>query len=246
MRTSNILYRMLVLLLMVAGSGLGVAVAQNNNPVIRPLAFDDNAVMNRMSDNGQWAVFDATNSGNSTLRMNPRLVDLQTGLSTDLCAGLDAATIASAAARDVTDDGSIVVGELNGQPAYWTKATASWTTLPVKQGCAGGLVFAVTPDGKYAVGTQTFADNVYKELPALWDLTTGTLVNTPGLPTKDMAHEDRGQNRFTQISADGKTILACLSVSYMPTAYDLGGRFEYIYHAEDGDYTVMAFTESDT
>ncbi|MDY4459802.1 MAG: Ig-like domain-containing protein [Alloprevotella sp.] len=245
MRTSNIFHRMLVLLLMVAGSGLGFILAQTS-PSIRPLAFDDNAVMNRMSDNGQWAVFDATNSGNSTLRMNPRLVNLQTGLSTDLCAGLDAATIASAAARDVTDDGNIVVGELNGQPAYWKKATASWTTLPVKQGCAGGLVFAVTPDGKYAVGTQTFADNVYKELPALWDLTTGKLVNTPGLPTKDMAHEDKGQNRFTQISADGKTILACMSVSYMPTAYDLGGRFEYIYHVEDGDYTVMGFTESDT
>ena len=68
MRTSNILYRMLVLLLMVAGSGLGVTVAQNNNPAIRPLAFDDNAVMNRMSDNGKWAVFAAVNSGNSTLR----------------------------------------------------------------------------------------------------------------------------------------------------------------------------------
>ena len=118
MRTSNIFHRLLVLLLLVAGSGLGFILAQTN-PSIRPLAFDDNAVMNRMSDNGQWAVFDATNSGNSTLRMNPRLVNLQTGLSTDLCAGLDAATIASAAARDVPDDGNIVVGELNGQPAYW-------------------------------------------------------------------------------------------------------------------------------
>lgn len=221
-------------------------VTADNTPIFHSFAFDDNAILNSMSDNGQWAVADAANPSNSLLRMNPRLVDLSHNQVTELCAGLDLAAVSSAQANDVTDDGHIVVGSLNGAPAYWNRTSGQWTTLPIAGNAGSGCALSVTPDGHYAVGMMTDKDNEYMEQPAMWDLTTGKLLETPGLPTKDMAHEDKGQNRFLQISADGKTILGCMSISYLPTYFDLGGHFEYIYHVDTQTYVPMGFTETES
>lgn len=227
--------------------GTLTALAQSGTtPVIRTYSFDDQGIINRMSPNGKWAAVDAANPANALMHTNPRRLNLATGEVTALCEGMDESTLISASASDVTDDGCIVAGELNGQPAIWWQRKPGWVTLPVEAGCGGGYVTAITPDGHYAVGVQTYADNVYREKAALWDLTTSQLVATPGLPTKDMAHEDKKQNRFVDISADGRTILGCMSVSYLPTSYDLGGTFHYIYHVDTGTYTVIGFDESDT
>lgn len=237
--------RLLTLVVILWASLAAVSRAQEDF-TIKSFTFDDSAILNSMSDNGQWAVADAANPSNSLLRIHPRLIDLRAAspVVTELCADIDEASIVSAQANDVTDDGNLVVGSFNGMPAVWSKATHTWTTLPMNSSAGSGSVHSVTPDGHYAVGVQTDKSDEYKEIPALWDLTTMTLVPTPGLPTKDMAHENKGQNRFVQISADGKTILGCMSVSYLPTYYDLGGHFDYVYHVDTQSYTAMGFTET--
>lgn len=241
------IFRTRVLTLAVALWTCLAAIGQAQQGIqIHSFTFDDSAILNSMSDNGQWAVADAANPSNSLLRIHPRLIDLsgESPVIIELCADIDEASVVSAQANDVTDDGNLVVGSFNGMPAVWSRTTHAWTTLPLSSSAGSGSVHSVTPDGHYAVGVQTNKSDEYKEVPALWDLTTMKLVATPGLPTKDMAHEDKGQNRFVQISADGKTILGCMSVSYLPTYYDLGGHFDYIYHVDTQSYTAMGFTET--
>ena len=215
-------------------------------PAYLHFQFDDNAIINNLSDNGLWAAAHGSNASNTLLSTGPRRLDLYSGTVKELTAGLNAAEVASAAAYDVTDDGRIVVGDFNGVPAYWSEADGKWHTLALGKGCAGGYAASVTPDGKWAVGLMSDAEDIFQEKTALWDLATGKLVETPGIPTLDMAHEDKGQNRFTAISADGNLILGCMSVSYLPTSETLGGRFNYIYNISTKSYTPIGFTETKT
>ena len=154
----------------------------------------------------------------------------------------------SSAAFDVTDDGNIVVGLLNNRPAYYTVSTGKWTCLDMDGEANQGMVNAVTPDGKYAVGRLNYSDpnRLYEEKVALWDLTTNQLLPTPGIPTRDMAHMDQKMNRFTDISPDGNTIVGCMSFSYLPTSYDLGGNFCYVYHRDKQSYSPIGFDETET
>lgn len=213
-------------------------------PTFRHFQFDDNAIINNMSDNGNWAAAHGANASNTLLATGPRRLNLSTGEVKELTAGMNAASIASAAAYDVTNDGKIVVGELNGLPAYWSEKDGKWHTLEVAKGWNGGYAANVTPDGKWAVGLLTKATDVFSECAAFWNLETGKLIETEGLPKTDMAHIDQGQNRFTHISADGRFILGCMSVSYLPTSESLGGRFNYVYNVSEKTYQVIGFTET--
>ena len=218
------------------------ALAQGE-PHFQFFKFDDNALINSMSDNGLWAAADATNAANSLFRTGPRLINLVTEESTLLTSAYDESEIISAAANDVSNDGSIVVGELNEKPAYWSKATGRYTLLSTGDEADGGMVFAITPDGRYAVGKLTYSADLYKETQALWDIATGELIATPGIPTKDMAHEDKGQNRFVSISADGRYILGCMSFSYLPMAEYAGGICYYVYDTENDSYRMVGFKD---
>lgn len=221
------------------------AIAQNE-PTFQIYNFDDGAIIQKMSDNGLWAVATGTNAENTLLYTGPRLINLTTKEVTELWKNYDAATLSSIGVNDVTDDGTIAVGELNGKPAYWKKSEGKFIQLPLHSGCNAGYAKAVTPDGHFAIGTLSYTDNIYAEVPALWDLTTNQLVTTPGLPTKDMAHEDKEQNRFTDISADGRYIVGCMSFSYLPTGEYIGGIFQYLYDREKASYVAIGFNESAT
>lgn len=61
-----------------------------------------------------------------------------------------------------------------------------------------------------------------------------------------MSHANMGQNRFVSISADGKTVLGCMSFSYLPSGDNPGGCFYYVYNVDKQSYKVIGFTESDT
>lgn len=234
----------LVSLLLLAG-GTTQVVAQNE-PVYLYFKFDDGAIINSMSDNGLWAAAHGSNAENTLLSTGPRLLDLSTGGVVELTAGMAATEVASASACDVTNDGSVVVGELNGRPAYWSKADGKWHNFRLPVGCNGGIANSVTPDGRWAVGIVNHSDDIFGEQPAMWEVATGTLVKTEGLPTADMAHEDKGQNRFVAISADGSKILGCMSVSYLPSSETLGGRFNYIYNVAEKTYVPIGFDETKT
>lgn len=221
-----------------------VHASAQGEPAFLHFQFDDNAIINSMSDNGLWAAAHGASAENTLLSTGARLIDLSTGGVTELTAGMAATEVASVSACDVTNDGSIVVGELNGVPAYWKKSDGKWHKLQLPSGCNGGVASAVTPDGRYAVGIVNHSDNVFGEQPAMWYISTTTMVSLSGLPKKDMAHEDKGQNRFIAISADGSKILGCMSVSYLPTSETLGGRFHYIYDVSSKSYTPIGFDET--
>ena len=238
-------------LLLMAGAASLVGVAQNQ-PIVKKYTFSDKSYVSRMSDNGRWAV---TAAGSSDITCIPKLIDLNSGKDINI-----GSTTNNETTCDVTNAGDIVVGACQHQPAYWSKADGQWHMLEVKTSqpncqvgkLGGGVAMAVTPDGKYAVGELTAADNAYAIAPALWDLTTGKTIATPNLPTKDMAHIDQKQMRFEGISADGRYIVGTMSMSYLPSSSagndeaSLGGLFSFVYDVEKQSYKVIGFTESDT
>lgn len=218
----------------------------NTVPTIQTFKFDDKALINSMSDNGLWAVANAANPANSIYGINPRLIDLSTNSIVLLTEGIDEASIVSASVSDVTDDGKIVVGEFNTLPGYWNRNTGKWVNLPLAKGATGGSVLAVTPDGKFAVGNCTYEGNPDPEFPymetvALWDLKKGQLIPMKGLPTLDMANENKKQNRFISISADGNMVLGCMSISYWPSANYAGGKCYYAYNVKEQSYKIIGF-----
>lgn len=216
--------------------GIGVAVAQNA-PVFHKYSFEDGAIINGMSDNGKYAVANATSADNSLVQRGARLIEIDTDAVTDLAAGYSANDYFSMGTADVTDDGRIVVGEFDHYPAYWSKESGKWTKLPCEDTDFHGDARAVTPDGKYAVGRQSLDEDGFAALPALWDLTTNTLIETPGVPQYDMSGKTQDQNWFNQITDDGKFILGCISFSYIED------QLYYIYDVENDTYKPIGFTE---
>lgn len=226
--------------------------ASAQGPIVKKYTFSDHSYVSRMSDNGKWAV---TAAGSQDIVCIPKLIDLTSGNAANIGSTLNNETTC-----DVTDDGSIVVGECQGKPAYWSKADGLWHTLELKTSqpntqvgkIGGGVAVSVTPDGKYAVGEVSAADNSYEIAPALWDLSTGKVIMTPNLPTKDMAHIDQKQMAFGSISADGRYICATMSMSYLPSSSEgdseaaLGGLFSFVYDVQNASYKVIGFKESDT
>lgn len=238
-----------LLLLMVC---VAYATAWAQIPIVKKYTFSDHSYLSKMSDNGKWAV---TGAGSADVTCEPKLVNLSSGSYTNI-----GSVTNNEITTDVTNDGNIVVGCCQGLPAYWSKSDGQWHKLELKSShpkqqvaseMTEGSVSAVTPDGKYAVGTVS-AGSEYSFAPALWDLTTGKVIETPNLPLKDMAHIDQKQMRFDGISADGRYIVATMSASYLPSASEgdskaeLGGLFSFIYDTKTQSYKVIGFKESDT
>lgn len=219
--------KLLLGLALAATSLLG---ARAQKPAIREYVYSDKVVVSQMSDNGQWLV---ANNGESITR----LANLTTGA--DDVIGTAETPFQG---KDVTNDGTLVVGAKDGVPCYWTRG-AGFTQLEITRQYSSGNAFSVTPDGHYAAGV-IFAGEGYESKPALWDLTTGKLVATPGLPTKDMAHLDQKQQDFRSISADGRYLLGCMSFSYLPSGDDAGGCFYFVYDREAQTSKAVGFNES--
>lgn len=225
---------------------LGLSAKAVAQPVVRQFAFGDGANVRNLSDNGKWAVAFGASADNSLYSDGARLLTVADGSELDLKEGLNADTVFSISACDVTDDGNIVVGELNGRPAVWRRNDGGWHYLALPKKYDMGNVESVTPDGKFAVGRMGQQISYLVEAAAMWNLETGEVVATPGLPEKDAAHLNQNQNRFTQISADGNLIAGTMSFSYLPVAGQAGGLFNYIYNVKDASYKVIGFTEHDT
>ena len=225
----------------IATAAVQAQTGADSQPVIHKFAYSDNAIATRLSDNGKWAVAQAAytetrNSGNA------KLVNTETEAYTELQTAAEVTRDGACDVQDVTNDGAIVVGAYKGAPAYWSKAAGTWTALPVPSGKSGGLVYAVTPDGKYAVGSCYSATDNYIEYATMWDLTEDTVMTLANLPVLDMTHTDMHQQRFTDISADGRYIVGYMSYSYVsPTGICI-----YVYDRQTATYRFIGFTPSDT
>ncbi len=194
--------------------------------------FDTASIYWGLSDNGKWAV-----TSDCPDREGGKVVDLSDNSFVTLT--MTNATGGYGAPQDVSDDGNIVVGSYDGMAAMWTRAKGEWTILAYdKNKYGGGQVYQLTPDGKYAVGRLFDKEDLYKEYPAMWDLTTNTFIELEGLPEYDMAMEDKHQHRLNAITNDGRYIAGCVSFSYM------GETLYYIYDRQTKTYDPLGFEET--
>lgn len=182
----------------------------NDDISLTKYVMADGSLLHGMSDNGRWAVAYGVDPASSAYNY-AKIVDLATQQVTPIVPE-DGTEIYGCLANDVTDDGKIVVGSLQGRPAWWSAESGKWVMLPTTGGKRGGHATAVTPDGRYAVGLCT--DGGLEETPALWDLQGQKAIATPNLPPCNLAGSNEGMVRFTGISADGRYITACMDFSF--------------------------------
>lgn len=214
----------------------GRAVPANAPTVVKFGRGDAKMYVGSISNNGLWAIseIDGTTDG-SISPAGGRLIDLTTMEERDIS---DSSGVSGVS--DVSNDGKTVVGECMGRPAFWDGNTARWIYLPMPAGSTGGRLAAVTPDGRYAVGYCNTANDIFSAIPVLYDLVDRKLVETPGLPRKDMFHEDSQYHNFSAISADGRYILGQMSKT-MPIQ-----SCTYVYDREASTYNMIGFDENPT
>ena len=196
-------------------------------------------VLSALSNNGRWALSENTtedSESGATWASGGLLWDLN-----DMSYKSISPASGVAGLQDVSDDGQIVVGSCDGVPAYWNGTLGQWHKLPVPDGHTGGLLLAVTPDGKKAVGylnvtTEWNADAV------LYDLEADEIIELPAMPTKDMNHWTTDYSAFWGISADGRYLMGTLShYILMPVSMTT-----FIYDTETDTVDYIGFTPSDT
>lgn len=203
-----------------------------------PVVFEPEGELYGLSDNGLYAI---SNAKIDSEEDNPTptggyILNLKTKEYINVEAPNGWAELG-----DVTDDG-IVVGSVDGMPAYWDQTTKDWTALSVPAEWKGGHFLAVTPDGNYGVGYFTDGVSNYNAYPMYYDFKKSEFIEVPGIPTKDMTGLDQKQNVFYNLSPDGRYVLAQMSQSYwMPVAL-----FSYIYDMTTNTWDPIGFDYDDT
>ena len=195
------------------------ATAQTNtSPTIHSYATSETVYINKLSDNGKWAVASNVDANNSTLENYPYLFNTQDGTTLSLLSESEKLASPDCGARDVTDDGRTIVGSHQGKPAVChieDDGSITWEYLPLPSSMpdAAGYVTSVTPNGEYMVGTlhnnSGNLDGGYEEYPAMWK--NGEIVELPNIPS--------GRNgsqlcRLIDISADGNILIGGLNYIY--------------------------------
>lgn len=180
---------------------------------VKPLSFEHPVSLRTISDNGLWLPASGVNSDNATLNDYPYLINMTTKEIKYLLTKEETDKGNIAAVFDVTDDGKTTVGCYNEYPAIYKDG--KWSMLPVPVKDMGGQANAITPDGRFIVGTSNataIGKEDWAESPLLW--IDGVYTVCEGLPTLDIAGNVAKMNRFIGISPDGNNILGCLSYSY--------------------------------
>lgn len=207
--------------------------------------------LTNMSANGLWAVGDAVNPANSSFMAYPRLVNVTTGDNIELFSGEEALLGTSMSATCVSDDGKTVAGYYSGYPAVW-KEGSGWTTLPRPRGSYnGGIVSAMTPDGRYAVGRVSI--DLFQEYPCMWDLEEMKMVRLPGMISsnpryKDMIEQggdpaDWSDNdinvRLTGISPDANVIIGTVDFAFPDASW------EFLYYRDEEKWIPLGMKYED-
>lgn len=206
-------------LALMASMAAGAMAQTAQKPVMRhiPWAEDKSHVMG-VSDNGLWAL--ASTSGEDGNTRNPRLLDVANGKFIDLFTQSN--SLGNAA--DATDDGKIVAGSWQGNPALYYTDSKKWENLPMPNRQFNyGTVSAITPDGKFAIGYAytTVGDNNFVELPLAWDLSGATPVSyeLTNMPDFDLAGDAASMVRLTALTSDGRYAAGTVDYSYPMTSW---------------------------
>lgn len=179
-----------------------------------------------LSDNGKWGTWQPPSGDESDAVVS--LLNIATGKIDVLPLDADQKEAGCIArASDVTDDGKIVVGSYNGQPAYYKDGR--WSILPLPSGKKkwSGDVTSVTPDGRVMVGMITKGMTLFEGI--VW--IDGEIRPDIKLPTHqdmyDLGIIDKGtldehlqgnliypNSYFFKVSADGRRIVIGLDHNY--------------------------------
>lgn len=228
----------------IAATMLGVGMAYAQSPVFTKLENRTNSgSLESVSDNGEWAVGYGKSPLDEMLYSYPRLVNVKTKESKFLFKPGEEDKIAEMMACDVTDDGSMVIGQYKGQPALWKASTEEWTILPVStKGFTSGRGTQITPDGKYAIGTVTNPN--WNETLVLWDLTGETPVDiTPDNLPKPISLYGQPQKyeqiRSCDLSDDGSKFIGLVAFSYA------GECWTFIYDMKSRSWEAIGYEVSE-
>lgn len=223
---------------------IGGAWANAQQPVVSIVNDRNGASLETLSDNGEWAVGYGKSVIDEGSYSFPKLYDVKNKSSKSLYKNGEENRIAKMMACDVTDDGSVVVGQYNGKPAIWYAATEEWKQLPFKnEGFSGGYASNVTPDGKYAIGTLT-TSNLMVETVVLWNLSGDEPVeiDITNLPKPISLYGDLDeyqQIRSCDISKDGSKFIGLVCFSYA------GHLWSFVYDVPSQTWEAIGFTVED-
>ncbi|MBR5803052.1 MAG: choice-of-anchor J domain-containing protein [Bacteroidaceae bacterium] len=185
---------------------------------VQGFAFSETTYINKLSDNGLWAVASNVDVNDATLNNYPYLLDVSKGISFSLLSEAEKLSSPDCSANDITDDGKTIVGSHQGKPAIChvgENGAFTWEYLPTPSTIETprGYVIATTPDGSCMVGTvtnnSTNFDGGYQEHPVMWK--NGELVELPNIPTGRFGYK---LSRLIDISADGNVIIGGLHYIY--------------------------------
>ena len=173
------------------------------------VSFPKAAAFTSLSDNGLWATAAGVNDDDQYAY--PYLINVETGALTELW--VEADLMKSLEATDVTNDGKIIVGTYDSNPAYYDMNQGKWITLQSEN---PGKATSVTPDGKYISGwsnSDIFSGDEYVETPLLWEKQSdGTYraidvyAELPNFPKKTKLGTNTQQVRIDNVSPDGNIL----------------------------------------
>lgn len=192
-------------------------------PRIYKMAFADGGIVKRMTDDGRWAIYEQGLFGGGELATKPRIIDVETMEAVELVDDDMMENISMCRAYDISRDGSVVVGQLQNQPAVWRRGEG-WEILDTKAGWIQGEITRVTPDGRFGIGNLNYFQRKPNDLgltgefdymPAAWNLETGEIIGCSQLPEYDILHLRLNQSRFTDVTPDGRYAIGQMSWSYV-------------------------------
>lgn len=222
------------------------AFGQQANYKIHRYDSNDGGILISITPNGKWAVIRlGSEAGGGTAI--PKLYDVEKEEVISVqYSGRDLGITA------VSDDGNIVVGSFSGRPVAYNRQTNKLTVFPLRDLWQAGSLTAVTPDGKWAVGSyngfngkldgndELSHDYYYSTL--LVNIETGDTIATPNLPKRDMSHQDQHAMKFDYITPDGRYVIGEMSWYIMqPTS-----GFIFVYDTQEHNYRVVGFNENPT
>lgn len=216
---------------------------------------NDGGIFESISADGKWGIINLGMTGGDTnIKCPSRIYDIDH--DKDYTISFQGREMNISAVSDVDSKGMLtVVGSLMGRPASCvfdtntnTVVTTSLKTYKLSENWQSGNLNAVTTDGKYAVGMQMGyygKDSEDNELGSdFWfttiyvDIEAGSVIETPGLPTKNLAGSDEFAMKFTGISPDGRYIIGEKDWFIMQPNCPLS----FLYDTKEHTYKVIGFT----
>lgn len=220
------------------------ASAQNTEYKLHKYTPNDGGILTNLSANGKWAIIKlGTTSGSGNAQ--PMIYNVETEETKTISIQGNVFDM-----NAISNDGNVIVGSFYSRPAAYFIKEDKIKLFPLRNDWVSGELTSMTPDGKYAVGHyngylgQAAEEGLsydYYYSPLLVNVETGDTIHTPGLPKKDMAHEDKNTMRFSSITPDGRYIIGNMSWNYLSPI----SAVVFLYDTVNKNYKVIGFDEKD-